>query len=116
MSLHTIDPVGERAPLASPKKRGRRKNTPAMTRGELDSQIARVGSRSALARALPCSRSSLHSWSRGLVNISAAWAARIRLVPVAPPRTPAEAAAARMRARQLVLPLAESVSPPEEPS
>ena len=102
-ALEAADPVAVR------RKRGRRKNTPAMTLAELGQHIARVGSRMALARALPCSRSTLYAWAKGAVNIPAKWAERIQSAPAEPRRlTKAELAEAEMRARQLVLPLGEN--------
>lgn len=103
-------PGDEDAPVLRLKP-GRRKNVQAMTLAELRGHIARVGSRMALARGLPCSRSALYDWARGKVNIPAAWAEKIRLVPVPPPRpTRAERAEARLRERQLPLPLPENVA------
>jgi DNA-binding transcriptional regulator YdaS (Cro superfamily) len=93
----------------APRKSGRRKNVPAMAVTELGGHIARVGGRTALARALPCSRSSLHAWANGRVNISVRWADRIRNTPVQPRRlTRAQIAEAATRARQLPLLLGDN--------
>ncbi len=106
----------EDAPLLRGKP-GRRKNEQAMTLAELHQHIARVGSRIALTRGVPCSRSALYEWARGQVNVSAEWAAKIRLTPAPPPRlTREQLAEQRMRERQVPLPLAENATAPKEPA
>jgi hypothetical protein len=93
------------APAAG-RKRGRPKNVPAMTLVELGEHIARLGGRLPLTRALPCTRTTLRKWAKGVVAIPARWAERIRGVPTPPPR-PSKNAVRKPRdisPRQLALP------------
>lgn len=84
---------------------GRPKNVQAMTVAELAQHKARVGGHQALCRALPCAGTTLRGWSAGQVNVSAAWAERIRALP--------DAAAPHVDDRQLPFPFlnAEAARP-----
>jgi hypothetical protein len=91
-----------------------------MTVAELREHIARLGGRSPMARALPCSRTSVRQWVRGEVGVAARWAERIRALPTPPPRPPKAAKPAAVPAvhpRQLPLPMGVlAVAPAAEAS
>ncbi len=93
-----------------------------MTGDELAQHLTRVGGRLALARMLPCSRTTVRKWTKGQVNVPARWADRIRSLPHPPPKparkgAPAPAAPAPAPPRQLSLPFVPaSAAPPPPPA
>lgn len=83
-----------------------------MTATELREHIARLGGPSKFSRALPCSRTSARRWAGCKVNVTAAWAARIRALPTPPPKAAKAALIPAVDPRQLPLPMGMEAAAP----